>query len=89
MVKKPHTNMDRVTENRLKRCQTCECPNEGSEGKCPGNLGLGCLADWRCCAEMKSVCEGCKDCQDMLYCTKTANGKTTCRRMEDFRKVNS
>lgn len=71
--------MDKVTENRLKRCKTCRCPHDGPDGMCPGNLGVGCIGDWRCCAEYNAVCMKCLR-KDVACCEDTL-----CKAMERFR----
>lgn len=65
---------------RLERCKTCTKPKEN--GGCSGNLGLGCIGDWRCCLEMDAVCKDCQEhCKDhYLYCDKT-----DCPKMEKFK----
>lgn len=67
----------------MKNCKDCEEPDKGLFGQCPGNLGIGCVGDWRCCSEMSKVCTGCKDCKDPEYCEHTE-----CPKMKEFR-INS
>lgn len=73
---------DRELEARLERCKICKCPDEGLYRKCPGNGGLGCIGDWRCCLELKEVCTGCTDCgvRGCLYCENTE-----CEKMRKFK----
>lgn len=67
---------------RLERCKTCTKPYEGKDGKCSGNQGIGCIGDWRCCAEMDAVCKDCTEhCkQHYLFCEKI-----DCQKMKDFK----
>lgn len=69
-------------EGRPGRCRTCTKPYEG--GGCPGNQGIGCIGDWRCCLEMDTVCRGCTEHgeEHLLWCTRTECGKMA----EFFRK---
>lgn len=50
------------------------------KGPCSGNLGLGCIGDWRCCNEMTHVCEACNACNDYMYCERI-----DCESMNDYR----
>lgn len=53
------------------RCIGCTKPNEGPEGQCPGNMGIGCFGDWRCCRQMDEICKGCDKCKDIYMCENT------------------
>lgn len=66
---------------RLERCKTCTCPDNPKTGLCPGNMGIGCIGDWRCCAEMDAVCKDCNIYKHhYLYCENV-----NCQKMNDFR----
>lgn len=64
--------MKEKIKKKLERCKTCAKPHEGEGGMCPGNMGIGCIGDWRCCGEMDAVCKDCTEhCkQHYLYCDK-------------------
>lgn len=68
-----------IMKKRLEKCKTCTWPDNDIKGLCPGNLGLGCLGDWRCCDEIFSTCENC-DCNDYWYCEKK-----DCEQMNSYR----
>lgn len=50
------------------------------KGPCSGNLGLGCIGDWRCCNEMLHVCKSCDACDDYRFCERT-----DCESMNEYR----
>lgn len=72
-------SMKEAALKKLERCKTCTKPDE--DGGCPGNQGIGCIGDWRCCAEMDDVCKDCKDhCKShYLECEKT-----DCSKMNEY-----
>lgn len=74
--------MQKKEENRkrLERCKTCTRPKDEVLGLCPGNMGIGCLGDWRCCNEIYSVCVDCEECKEYWYCENY-----DCEKMKKFR----
>lgn len=72
-----------MTTYRSKKCENCNCPNEGIDGKCPGNLGIGCFSDWRCCKDQKDVCKGCIDCVSDFMTSENC-GRTDCVKIKEY-----
>lgn len=70
--------------DKLKKCIGCTCPNDGLDGKCSGNQGIGCIADWRCCKDYNEVCKDCHDC-DSEYMTNYNCDKFNCKKMKNFK----